>query len=48
VLGEKTGAQNIVIETKQYQEKSLQHAQRMDTNRIPKHALQYRPKDEGT
>jgi hypothetical protein len=29
---------------KQYQEKWLQHIQRMDTNRIPKQALQYKPK----
>ena len=36
---EKTGAQNIVKEIKQYQEKWLQHIQRMDTNRIPKQAL---------
>ena len=48
VLGDKTGAQNIVKEIKQYQKKWLQHVQRMDTNRIPKQALQYRPKDEGT
>ena len=40
----KTGAQNIVKEIKQYQEKWLQHIQRMDTNRIPKQALQYKPK----
>jgi hypothetical protein len=33
---------------KQYQEKWLQYVQRMDTNRIPKQALQYKPKDEGT
>ena len=32
---EKTVAQNIVKEIKQYQEKWLQHVQRMDTNRIP-------------
>jgi len=44
VLGEKTGAQNIVKEIKQYQEKCPQHVQRMDTNRIPKQALQYKPK----
>jgi len=42
--GEKTGAENIVKEIKQYQEKWLQHVQRMDTNRIPKQALQYKPK----
>ena len=31
-IWEKTGAQNIVKEIKQYQEKWLQHVQRMDTN----------------
>jgi hypothetical protein len=44
----KTGTQNIVKEIKQCQKKWLQHVQRMDTNRIPKQALQYRPKDAGT
>ena len=34
------GAQNIVKEIKQYQEKWLQHVQRVDTNRLPKQALQ--------
>ena len=43
-IREKTGAQNIVKEIKQYQEKWLQPIQRMDTNRIPKQALQYKPK----
>jgi len=43
VYTESLGAQNIVKEIKQYQEKWLQHAQRMDTNRIPKQALQYKP-----
>jgi hypothetical protein len=38
------GAQNIVKEIKQYQKKWLQQVQRMDTNRIPKQALQYKPK----
>ena len=38
----KTGAQNIVKEIKQYQEEWLQHVQRMDTNRLPKQALQYK------
>jgi hypothetical protein len=42
-IGEKTGAQNMVKEIKQYQEKWLQHIQRMDTNRLPKQALQYKP-----
>ena len=41
---EKVGAQNIVKEIKRFQEKWLQHLQRMDTNRIPKQALQYQPK----
>ena len=44
VLGDKTGAEDIVKEIKQYQEKWLQHVQRMDTNRIPKQAIQYKPK----
>jgi len=39
---------NIVKEIKQYQEKWLQHVQRMDANRMPKQALQCKPKDEGT
>ena len=43
-IREKMGAQNIVKEIKQYQEKWLQHVQRMDTNRIPKQALQYQTK----
>jgi len=37
-------AQNIVKEIKQYQEKWLQHVQRMDTNRLPKQTLQCKPK----
>ena len=32
----KTGAQNIVQEIKQYQQKWLQHVQRMGTNRLTK------------
>jgi len=43
-IREKTGAQNIVQEIKQYQKKWLQNVQRMDTNRISKQALKYRPK----
>jgi hypothetical protein len=43
-IREKTGAQNIVKEIKQYKEKWLQHVKRMDTNRIPKQALQYKPR----
>jgi hypothetical protein len=46
VLGKKTGAENLVKEIKQYQEKLLQHVQRMDTNWLPKQALQYNQKDE--
>jgi hypothetical protein len=34
----------IVKEIKHYQKKWLPHVQRMDTNRIPKQALQYRLK----
>jgi tRNA G18 (ribose-2'-O)-methylase SpoU len=44
VLGEKTRSQNIIKEIKQYQEKWLQHVPWMDTHRIPKQALQYKPK----
>jgi len=43
-IREKTGAQNIVKEMKQYQEKWLQHVQRMDINRITRQTLQYKPK----
>jgi hypothetical protein len=43
-IKEKNGAQNTVKVIKQYQEKWLQHVQRMNTNRIPKQALQYKPK----
>jgi hypothetical protein len=42
-IGEKTGAQNIVEEIKQYQKKWLQQIQRMDRNRLPRQALKYRP-----
>jgi hypothetical protein len=41
-IREKLGVQNIVKEIKLYQQKWLQHVQRMDTNRIPKQALQYK------
>jgi hypothetical protein len=37
---------NIVKEIKQYQEKWLQHVQSIDTNGIPKQALQYKPKGQ--
>ena len=40
-----TGAQNVVKEITQYQKKWLQHVQRMDTNRLPKQALQFKPKE---
>jgi hypothetical protein len=43
-IREKSGAQNIVKEIKQPQEKWLLYVQRMHTNRIPKQALQYKPK----
>ena len=42
-IRQKAGAQNIVQEIKQYQEKWLKHVQRMDTNRLPKQALKYKP-----
>ena len=48
IIREKTGAQNIVKEIKQCQKKWLQHVQRMDTNRLPKQALQYKPKERRT
>jgi len=43
-IRQKTGAQNKTKEIKQYQKKWLQHVQRMDTDRLPKQALQYKPK----
>ena len=43
-IREETGAHNIVKEIKQYQERLLQHVQRMDTNKIPKQALECKPK----
>jgi len=43
-IREKTETQDIVKEIKQYRKKWLQHVQTMDTNRIPKQALQYQPK----
>jgi len=43
-LGINAHLQNIVKEIIQYQKKWLQHVQRMDTNRLPKLALQYKPK----
>jgi len=46
-IREITGAQNIVMEIKQYQKKWLQDVQRMDTNRIPKH-YNINQKDKGT
>jgi len=42
-IREKTGAQNIVKEIKQYYKKWLQHVQRMDRNRLLRQALKYRP-----
>jgi hypothetical protein len=47
-IREKREAQKIAKEIKQDQVKWLQHEQRMDTNRIPKQALQYNQKNEGT
>ena len=45
-IRQKTGAENIVKEIKQYQKKWLQHVQKMDINRLPKQALQYKPKGQ--
>jgi hypothetical protein len=42
-IKKKTGAQNIVKEIKQYQQKWRQHVKRMDKNRLPRQALHYRP-----
>jgi hypothetical protein len=42
IRGEK-GAQNTVKEIKQYQKKRLKHVQRVETNRMPRQALRYRP-----
>ena len=47
-IREKAGAENIVKEIKQYQEKWLQHIQRMDTNRIPNKHYNINQKDEDT
>ena len=46
-IRQKTGAQNAVREIKQYQEKWLQHVQRMDTNSQNKH-YNINQKDEET
>ena len=43
-IREKSEAQNVVMEMQQYQEKWLQHVQRMDINRIPKQAVHYKTK----
>ena len=45
-IRQKTGAQNTVKEIKQYKKKWLQQVQRTDTNRLPKQALQYKPKGQ--
>ena len=47
-IKEKTRAQNIVEEIKQYQEKWLQHVQRMNTNRLPNKHYNINQRDEGT
>jgi hypothetical protein len=43
-LREEMGVQNKVKEIQQCQQKWLPHVQRMDTYRIPKQTLQYKPK----
>ena len=45
---EKTGAQSIVKEIKQYQKKWLQHVQRIDRNRLPRQALKGRKTEHWT
>jgi len=47
-ISEKMGAQNIVKEIKHYQKKWIQHVQRMDTNRLLRQALKYRPEGRRT
>jgi len=42
-IRKKKVAKNTVKEIKQYQKKWLQHVQRMDTKRLPRQALKYRP-----
>ena len=42
--GEKLVVQSIVLGIKQCQREWLQHVERMDTDRIQKQALKYRPK----
>jgi hypothetical protein len=43
-MWEKLGVQNTALEMKQYRREWLQHADRMDRDRIVKQALKYRPK----
>ena len=43
-IRQKNGAQKIAKEIKHYQKKWLYHVQRMDTSRLPKQALQCKPK----
>ena len=40
----KNGSTELSKEMKLYKKEWLQHVQRMDTNRLPKQALQYKPK----
>jgi len=47
-IRKQTGAQNVVKEIEQYQQKWLQHVQRMDKNRLPRQTLHYRPNGQGT
>ena len=47
-IGGKTGAQNIVKEIKQCQEKWLQHVQRMDTTEYQNKHYNINQKDEET
>jgi hypothetical protein len=47
-IRQKTGAQNVVKEIKQYQKKWLQHVQRMDTRDYQNKHYNINQKDEGT
>ena len=47
-IRQKNGAQNTVKEIKEYQEKRLQHVQRIDTNRLPNKHYNINQTDEET
>jgi hypothetical protein len=45
-IWERTGAQSILKDIKQYQKKRLQNVQRIDRTSIPKKAVEYRPQGQ--